>query len=133
VSADGIVSSDWAVQAFAGETAAPGQARIFVIDVLSRWGRPDLIDDAILVVSELATNAVIHGRSQFSVQLRRIGSNVRVEVLDDCGHEPSPAAAPQFATGGRGLSLVAAVSRQWGFERIDDHGKSVWAEFDATV
>jgi anti-sigma regulatory factor (Ser/Thr protein kinase) len=128
----GTVSEDWAVQAFAGVTAAPAHARMFVIDVLSKWGRPDLIDDAVLVVSELATNAVIHGRSPFSVQMRRVGSNVRLEVVDDCSHEPSPAAAGQLASGGRGLSLVAAVSRDWGFDRVDD-GKSVWAEFDATV
>ena len=128
----GTVSQDWAEQAFAGVTAAPAHARMFVIDVLSKWGRSDLIDDAVLVVSELATNAVIHGRSEFSVQIRRTGSNVRLEVVDDSSHEPCPTAASQFAAGGRGLSLVAAVSREWGFDRIDD-GKSVWAEFDATV
>jgi two-component sensor histidine kinase len=120
------------VQAFAGDTAAPAHARLFVVDVLSKWGRPDLIDDAVLVVSELATNSVLHGRSEFIVQLRRSRSNVRVEVVDDSTNAPTPTNAPQFATSGRGLSLVEAVSQQWGFDRID-HGKSVWAEFDATV
>jgi anti-sigma regulatory factor (Ser/Thr protein kinase) len=124
--------ADRAVQAFAGDTAAPGHARLFVVNVLTRWGRPDLIDDAVLVASELATNAVIHCRSQFLVQLRRNGSNVRIEVIDDSSREPVPTVAGQLATSGRGLSLVEAVSRDWGFDLIDP-GKAVWAEFDATV
>lgn len=120
------------MQEFAGETADPAHARLFVVDVLSRWGRPDLIDDAVLVVSELATNAVLHGHSEFAVQVRRNGGNVRLEVLDDCPRAPAPAASGQFSTSGRGLSLVAALSHHWGFDRFD-RGKSVWAEFSATV
>jgi len=126
------VSRNRAVQRFAGDTASPSHARLFVVDVLTDWGRRDLIDDAVLVVSELATNAVLHGRSEFSVQLRRTNSNVRIEVVDDCANTPTPSDAGHFATSGRGLSLVDAVSQQWGFDRIDD-GKSVWAEFGATV
>jgi anti-sigma regulatory factor (Ser/Thr protein kinase) len=126
------VSQDGAVQEFAAETVAPARARMFVVDVLNRWGRPDLVDDAMLVVSELATNAVIHCHSSFSVQLLRRGSQVRVEVIDESGRAPAPTTAGQFATSGRGLSLVEAVSQDWGFERIAS-GKSVWAELDATV
>ena len=126
------VSRDGAAQSFPAETAAPARARLFVVDVLSHWGRPDLIDDAMLVVSELATNAVVHCQSRFSVQLQRCGSQVRVEVVDESGRAPAPGSAGQFATSGRGLSLVEAVSQDWGFERIDS-GKSVWAELGATV
>jgi len=126
------VSVDEIERAFRGDTAAPAHARNFVVDVLGLWGRPDLIDDAMLIVSELSTNAVLHGRSEFVVQLRRNGSNVRIEVIDDSGHEPLPATAEQLATSGRGLSLIAALSQSWGFDLIAD-GKSVWAELSATV
>jgi hypothetical protein len=66
---------------FSRDRQAPTAARQFVGDVLKGWGHsPSLLEDAKLVVSELATNAVIHACSPFSVEIRPGGSSVRLSV-----------------------------------------------------
>ncbi|MET7489570.1 ATP-binding protein [Streptomyces sp. NPDC005538] len=88
--------------------------------------------DVLLCVSELATNALVHGvpaGRQFRVVLRYDGRMVRVEVHDSGGGIPQVDAHPEDTDeGGRGLLLVAALSDKWGVgER--ELGKVVWAEF----
>lgn len=91
-----------------------------------------LAHNVVLVASELATNALRHARSGFSVSLSRIEHDrVRVEVFDLDTRLPSPSLPDAEATGGRGLQIVAALSADWGFsteERDGLHGKVVWAE-----
>jgi anti-sigma regulatory factor (Ser/Thr protein kinase) len=103
-------------------------ARSFVADTLAGWGRADLIDAAALVVTELATNAVRHTPSDFSVSLlRRTDDAVRVAVGDS---DPVP---PRMRLGGinepngRGLLLVDGMTACWGYDVVGD-GKVVWAE-----
>ncbi|SED82253.1 Anti-sigma regulatory factor (Ser/Thr protein kinase) [Streptomyces sp. 3213] len=87
--------------------------------------------DVLLCVSELATNALVHGvppGRQFRVFLRYDGHAVRVEVHDSGGGVPHVDEADEGDEGGRGLLLVAALADKWGVgER--DLGKVVWAEF----
>jgi anti-sigma regulatory factor (Ser/Thr protein kinase) len=112
---------------------APGGARRFVAQVLNDWGYQDLIDDATLVASELATNAVVHAQSPFTVELSASGNVIRISVSDS--NPSSPARRPSslvdlgsaVATSGRGLSLVAGIASDWGTEPVPD-GKIVWAE-----
>jgi anti-sigma regulatory factor (Ser/Thr protein kinase) len=60
-----------------------------VADALRRWGHSEiLLQDSQLVVSELATNAVVHAHSEFSVVARREGSGVRLSVHDLSRAEP---------------------------------------------
>ncbi|MFK4018276.1 ATP-binding protein [Streptomyces albogriseolus] len=107
-----------------------------------------------LLVSELATNAVIHGHvtgRDFRVHLLALSApdaatlTIRVEVTDTRGDrlsEPSatPAAragepaADSARTGGRGLFLIEALADRWGcVPRPDGPGKTVWAEYTATT
>jgi anti-sigma regulatory factor (Ser/Thr protein kinase) len=119
------------VRHFAIDLRAPRNARRFVIATLEQWGREELVDDAALVVTELATNSVVHARSDFVVALSSAGGRVRIAVSD-----ASPVApilrdtASTTGTSGRGLLLVAALTDRWGTQAIGD-GKTVWAEFRA--
>ena len=94
-------------------------------------GRPDdLVDAGELVVSELVTNALLHGGGVASVTVSVTGSTLRIEVADRNRHAPVPASAPSDAMTGRGLSLVRDLATRWGVTP-NVHGKTVWAEIDA--
>jgi hypothetical protein len=115
---------------FPREADSPGRARRLIVEALRRWGAGDaLVDDVALIVSELATNAVRHARSSFSVTVRAHGPTLRVAVQDGA---PLDVTAPR---GGlipqrlHGLSLVELVSADWGIAGTqDEDGKVVWAE-----
>jgi anti-sigma regulatory factor (Ser/Thr protein kinase) len=118
------------VTEFAAERDSPGRARHLVVGTLRQWGHDDdiLVEDTALIVSELATNAVVHAGSPFSVAVRVEDSTLRVAVQD-----ASPLAAgvseergliPRI---GHGLGLIDELSTRWGVESTPD-GKVVWAE-----
>ncbi|KQX59284.1 MULTISPECIES: ATP-binding protein [unclassified Streptomyces] len=109
-------------------------ARLFAVHQLHDWGVTGPGGEAVeLVVAELASNAVSHGRvpgRDFEVRMRRGGDHVRVEVADARGdRRPSPRAEPD--EGGYGLLLVAALASAWG---VSDRcvGKTVWATVPLT-
>jgi anti-sigma regulatory factor (Ser/Thr protein kinase) len=111
------------------ERASPGRARHLVVAALERWGLDDaLVGDAALVLSELATNAVVHAGSRLSVAVRVEDPTLRVAVQD-----ASPLAAgvsgerELIARIGHGLGLIDELSTRWGVESTPD-GKVVWAE-----
>jgi CheY-like chemotaxis protein/anti-sigma regulatory factor (Ser/Thr protein kinase) len=104
------------------------RARRFVREMLETWRCPPN-DDAVLVVSELVTNALVHAKSGVWVTLRARGGRVRVEVADRGAGSPEPRAPSPETVGGRGLLLVAAVAETWGIDPSDD-GKVVWAELE---
>lgn len=79
-----------------------------------------------LLVSELATNALVHARSGFEVRVRH-GPRLRVEVRDESTAGPVLRIHHPGATGGRGLRLVHALASACGWERRS-HGKVVWFE-----
>lgn len=89
---------------------------------------PQRLEDLRLVLSELATNAIVHGTGpSIDVHLAADGPVVRGEVVDagDGFATPPP---PSFdAPGGRGLAIVGALTRRWGVERGSTH---VWFELD---
>jgi anti-sigma regulatory factor (Ser/Thr protein kinase) len=113
------------IQAFDVDRDAPRRARHFVVDALDCWTRSDLSSDAAIVVTELATNAVIHARSRFTVTVARTGAQVRIEVRDSSADLPTEV-PPGRGSSGRGVPLVAALTADWGAYRVDD-GKVVWA------
>jgi anti-sigma regulatory factor (Ser/Thr protein kinase) len=102
-------------------------ARRFVVDVLTSWGADALVGDALLITSELATNAVEHATSAFRVRLRRSDTALRVAVDDVGPAQPERRTAQPADFGGRGVAIVERVARRWGCEPSPD-GKSVWAE-----
>jgi anti-sigma regulatory factor (Ser/Thr protein kinase) len=119
---------DQASARFAADRGAPSEARRFVAEVLRQWGLHNpLLDDARLIVSELATNAVVHAGSPFSVVVRAADSRLRLSVRDASPAEPRIRPQGPMTDRGRGLPLVAALASSWGIEPSEE-GKVVWAE-----
>jgi anti-sigma regulatory factor (Ser/Thr protein kinase) len=106
-----------------------GQARRFCAATLDGWGAdPDLVSTCVLLVSELATNAVLHARTAFTVSIER-GERLRIEVDDGDPRMPHARDYSLDAMSGRGLHLVEALSRASGAQRHGE-GKTVWFEVD---
>lgn len=106
------------------------RARDFVSERLCAHGLAAIVDSAQLVVSELATNAVVHTGTPFTVTLRRLGQLVVLLVADSSELAPSVQPSRTLATSGMGLQVVGAVSDSWGVQAEPAGGKSVWASFD---
>jgi len=111
---------------FAPNASEVFSARHFVACVLESWGVE--LEDLPLLVSELATNAVLHARSDFEVTVIRYHRRVRVEVFDQNTRLPSFAVAPTDAYSGRGLMLLRGLATAWGVESHSDIGKTIWFE-----
>lgn len=124
----------------APETAAA--ARDFVHGTLLAWGASGPIDDVILLVSELVTNAVIHARSPLEVTVRRDRTSTEVTVTDSAPERAVPRAGPLSVEasassgnergGGLGLALASAIASSWGvsYGRGD---KAVWFRIEDTT
>ena len=116
-----------AVELYIPVPTSLGAVRSFVKDALTSWGKAAIIDDASMVVSELATNAIVHANSPFRVSITATDTGVSVAV-DDLSPDPPILREPDTAaTGGRGVLLVAALSSRWGVQ-TGPHGKRIWAE-----
>jgi anti-sigma regulatory factor (Ser/Thr protein kinase) len=110
-----------------------GLARTSVRRLLARWGTGDgTADNAVLVTSELVTNAVKHTPSARIVcRVRVDGDRLHIEVEDESGGNTLPAlrCPGPDDQGGRGLLLVGMVSSDWGVrEAPHGSGRVVWAE-----
>ncbi|MDX6538467.1 MAG: hypothetical protein QOI71_77 [Gaiellales bacterium] len=116
-----------AIRQFDASPHAPRGARRFAVETLAGLVCEEVIADAALIVTELATNAVQHARSDFTVAVASSGGVVRIEVQDESTTAPKARIPSPLATGGRGLSLVDAVASTWGVLRTAD-GKIVWAQ-----
>ncbi|MQS13034.1 ATP-binding protein [Streptomyces kaniharaensis] len=84
-------------------------------------------DSACLIVSELVTNALLHGEGQPTVVLELRGGRLHITVSDSSGNPLRRQAPDDSRTSGRGLDIVDALSESWGVEAIGSHGKAVWA------
>jgi len=89
-----------------------------------------LIDDVVLVVTELVTNAVIHAESSSRVAVDLRHGRLRLEVHDESSVMPQRRHLSEDATTGRGLALVESLSASWGASPAPDGGKVVWVDFD---
>lgn len=109
-------------------------ARAFVRDTLQGWGFSDVVDDAVVLTSELVTNAVIHAGTAADVECLRYDTGVRVEVSDHYPerelplHDVHRQAHPDHE-GGRGLLLCSALATRWGVQ-YSPETKQVWFHLD---
>ena len=117
-------------------TLGPGprgvqDARRWVVNTCLDIGRPELTECAESGVSELVTNAVLHGEAPISVRVRGTREHPRIEVRDASREPPQlPCLDPPdeddlLLTFGRGLAIVSRCATAWGAE-IEDDGKVVW-------
>jgi anti-sigma regulatory factor (Ser/Thr protein kinase) len=110
--------------AFAPEVGSVSEVRRFVAGFLIECSCPEpTIESALLLVSELATNAVVHAATPFGVRLSHSEQAVTIEVSDFSAGKPVERAPNP--DGGRGLGIVAAISSEWGV-RSEGAGKVVF-------
>jgi anti-sigma regulatory factor (Ser/Thr protein kinase) len=107
--------------------AAAGAARAVVRRAAGDGVAPAVLADVELVVSELATNAVLHGRAPFRLGAWRGRDRLHLAVEDAGTDRPRPR-RPGDGEGGRGLVLVDRLSICWGVAPRPGGGKVVWAD-----
>ncbi len=104
---------------------APSHARAFLRDTGCQEHHAEVVEDAVLLVSELVTNSVLHGGPPLVVAVDCTEAALQVRVRDGSPQLPTPRDAARGDENGRGLALVDAMSDEWGVER-DADGKHVW-------
>ena len=115
----------WRVRMAANQTT-PGEARGHVRAAICAWQIPVDLDIAVLLTSELVTNAITATPgADITLSVRCNQKRLRVEVHDTALSIPIPADVPVGAEAGRGLVLVNALSTEWGFYRTPA-GKAVY-------
>ncbi len=122
---------------FPADRRSPGAARSFLREHLVRWGCAGLGDGevgdvALLLVSELVTNGVLHAGTPVGVAVGYDGDTLAVAVTDGVpdGIHPGPSWSTRQSRGapsGRGLRIVHALADDWGVS-VHDQGKTVWFE-----
>jgi len=113
-------------------------AREFTGQILRGWSLLVLADDAAVIVSELVTNALMHGGSAVNGAARegvelilwRRSGQVICAVTDPGTGTPVLVQPDPFGEAGRGLHVVQALSAAWGWTRLGDRKKAVWAAMD---
>ncbi|MFF7328491.1 ATP-binding protein [Streptomyces sp. NPDC008150] len=125
---------------FDAEPESVGHARDFVAVTLTAWGLRSVVEDVRLCVSELASNAVVHGTRDDHGFLVRLDTHdedfVRLEVHDSRDVQDSLRRvrvrhSAETDTAGRGLRIVDLVADSWGVEARRPLGKILWARFRA--
>jgi hypothetical protein len=114
-----------------GTVAGVPVARRFVRQALLDLGLDDLVGTAELLVSELATNVVLHARTDYRVEVEVVGDALRVSVLDRSPVLVHRRVNRLDAGTGRGLGLVEALALRWGpvaSEDLGGHAKGIWFE-----
>lgn len=106
-----------------------GDARRLIRSAMRSWGQIDVADDAVLIASELVTNAVTHAQtdSEITVRLLSPDGQVRIEVADGCEQAPAATEPDPDGASGRGMAMVASLSAAWGVE-LRAGSKTVWAD-----
>lgn len=111
---------------------SPAAARRLVAAHCAARGLDALVDRAMVVASELISNAVQHAGTDVDIATVAVAGALRISVRDRAAGSPRPAVSTEpgpIIEGGRGLPIVAALAADWGFFPFGD-GKTVWATVD---
>jgi anti-sigma regulatory factor (Ser/Thr protein kinase) len=112
------------------EPTSARACRRFLRSTLEEWDADQFADDAVLLLSELVTNAVLHAGTEIDVEIRLERDVLRVEVRDGDPRLPTVRHYSLLSGTGRGLALVAQTARSWDVEQLPT-GKRVWFELEA--
>ena len=112
-------------QAFGASEESVGQARRYVSGMVSDLPA-ELQDSVSLMVSELATNALLHASGGFDVAVDRSDTVMTVSVTDQGGGLPAVQSPSATEPHGRGLRIVESLSDEWGITSTPAIGKTVW-------
>jgi anti-sigma regulatory factor (Ser/Thr protein kinase) len=122
-----MTSVDTAETVFPAVPESVAAARRFTRAALARHGiAADIIDTATLLVSELATNAIVHATSTIRLRVG-VGDDIRVEVRDASDEAPVVGVADCAHESGRGLAIVTTLAESWDWSPRGN-GKVVWFE-----
>ena len=114
------------------EPVSARACRRFLLDTLDEWDADQFADEAVLLLSELVTNAVLHAGTEIDVELRLDRDVLRVEVRDGDPRLPTVRQYSVLSGTGRGLALVAGTAKTWSAEPVPDGGKRVWFELESS-
>lgn len=109
------------------DVTAARQARAFVRESLGADVDDELLQDALVITSELVTNAVMHAGTSSELEIRLDTDTIELRLTD--GSRRAPVRRTLLggpATQGRGLGLLSSLAERWGVDQIDA-GKTVWA------
>ncbi len=96
------------------EARSPSMSRRFVERALTRWELDALTDTAVLLTSELVTNAIVHAQTEVAVTIRREGRHtVSVSVSDGSATAPRLARHTSDSATGRGLGILDTLAASW--------------------
>ena len=101
------------------------EARRFAAEALRLLGAADRADEVRLLVSELATNVVLHARTPMEIRVARLNGLVEIAVSDRAPDRVVRRGAKRSAVGGRGMMLVESFAAEWGVD-VRDGSKCVW-------
>jgi len=110
------------------EPASARACRRFLVATLEGWEADQFADEAVLLLSELVTNAVVHAGTEIQVTITLERDVLRVEVRDDNPRIPRVKHFSMLSGTGRGLALVAGTASSWDVEPLPEGGKKVWFE-----
>jgi len=113
------------------------------VSTLHEWQLESLTEDAVVIASELATNAIVHGTPAATRDTAKGAERACVElswclqasrlicvVTDQAGTPPAMAAQDPEAESGHGLQIVGALAVAWGWTILSTGEKAVWAALD---
>jgi CheY-like chemotaxis protein/anti-sigma regulatory factor (Ser/Thr protein kinase) len=123
----GATAAEHATLKGLADMASVRRAREFVEVTLTRWQTGVDIDDALIVTSELVTNAITHARSSCELRLSVTAHALRIEAVDHGPGTPDLQIPSHKGDHGRGLHIIANLTTAWGIEIISG-GKIVWAD-----
>ncbi len=118
-------TTERAVRELSVGLTAPAQARRFLTEAGCSEHATRLLESAVLLVSEMVTNAVLHGAPPLVVEVDCDELSIQVRVRDGGLGLPVPRHADDSDENGRGLALLDVLSDDWGVEPAGD-GKTVW-------